>query len=176
MFDDGRGKKVIVLVHCVLNQNARMYPYAKHKGAVTEIIDFLMKKDYGMLQIPCPEFLFMGLERLKRTKEHPEVWHVLNLPEGRKKCRKIAEDIAMQIRQYIDNGFYVAAVLGKNASPSCGVTISSVGDDLIPGPGVFIQELQKVFEEQNINVPIVGCPNAENESEEVLDWLKANLK
>lgn len=176
MFDDGRGKKVIAMVHCVLNQNARMEPYAKHKGAVTKIVEYLMEKDYGMLQIPCPEFRFMGLLRHKRTAENPEVWHVLNLTEGRAVCREIAEDIAMQIRQYCENGFHVAAVLGKDASPSCGVDVSSIGDEIIPGPGVFIQELKKGFFRAEYKDTRHRLSERRRGIGGVLDWLKANLK
>ncbi len=176
MFNDGRSKKVVVVVHCVLNHNARMDPYARHKGAVTEIVDYLMEKDYGILQIPCPEFLYMGLLREKRTKELPEVWHVLGTPEGRAKCREIALQTAMQIKQYRENGFYVAAVIGKNQSPSCGVEETTIGDEVLEGPGIFIQELRKVFEEQGIEIPIVACPQGENESVGILDWLKENVK
>jgi len=174
-----RGKKVIVLVHCILNQNSRFYPDAKHKGAVVEIIDFLVKKDFGILQIPCIEFLFMGLDRSKHRNGHSGlsgIWHALNLPEGRKICREIAEDIAIQLRQYIDNGFYVAAVLGKNTSPTCGVALHSIANnEIVAGPGVFIQELQKIFKEKSLDIPFIGI-NAEDEPEEVLNWLKINLK
>ena len=52
---DERGKKVIYLSHCLLNENTRYLGGAFRKAGVDELIDELQKKGIGIVQMKCPE-------------------------------------------------------------------------------------------------------------------------
>ena len=63
MFTDKRSKKVIFVAHCVLNQNAISDGTALYPSAHTDIIQKLLKSQVGIVQLPCPELLCLGLDR-----------------------------------------------------------------------------------------------------------------
>ena len=62
MFTDGRSKKVIFLAHCLLNQNAISDGTAVCPAAFGELIQLLLDREVGVIQMPCPELCCLGLE------------------------------------------------------------------------------------------------------------------
>jgi len=175
--NDRRSRKLVVLAHCILNQNARLDGCACYPGAIPQVVELLVARGYGLLQLPCPEMAVSDWRRSRRTKEQPFIRQFLEQPEGRACCRALAEGIATQVRDYCDNGFLVAAVIGKDRSPACGVSATSWDGTFVPGSGVFIEELRAALATRGVTVPIVGM--ADDSEEEVADcirWLQANLK
>ena len=55
MFDDNRGKSIIVVAHCLLNQNSISDGTADFPGQFRELIDLIMANGMGLIQLPCPE-------------------------------------------------------------------------------------------------------------------------
>ncbi len=54
---DERGRRVVLVSHCLLNENTRYAGGATRPGAVVEIIDELIAAGCGIHQLPCPERL-----------------------------------------------------------------------------------------------------------------------
>lgn len=161
--EDGRSMKVALVAHCILNQNAKVIGLAKFPSAIDEIVDLLRRHEVGLLQMPCPELSFAGLNRWAQTKEQYDT------PSFRRHCRKIARDLADQVQEYVRNDVRILAVVGINGSPSCGVDETSVGFkggrpkgafslkvERAPGPGVFVEELRSELAKRGIEVPFVG--------------------
>ena len=88
MAHDVRSRKVVVLADCILNQNSRVAGLAHYPAVVKEIVNFLVKHDVGILQMPCPEVMYAGLKRETRTREQ------YGLPKVRGLCRQIARSTA----------------------------------------------------------------------------------
>ena len=63
MFHDKRSKKVVFIAHCLLNQNSISDGTAVYPAAFKEVIDFFLNSDVGIVQMPCPEFCCLGLDR-----------------------------------------------------------------------------------------------------------------
>lgn len=63
MVQDVRSGKVVLVAHCILNQNSRVLGLAQHPAVVSEIVDTLTKHNIGIIQMPCPEISFTGLKR-----------------------------------------------------------------------------------------------------------------
>ncbi|MFH1824780.1 MAG: CD3072 family TudS-related putative desulfidase [Candidatus Firestonebacteria bacterium] len=177
-FNDHRSKKIIVLTHCILNQNARIDGAANLKGVISQVLNVVVKRGYGVLQMPCPEIVVSDLRRSKRTKEMPYVRQMLETKEGRKQCYQLAKDIVKQIKDYINNGFFIPAIIGKDGSPACGVvTTSKPGKPDTPGDGVFIEELHKVLIKNEIDIPIIGMKDDNKKDiKKTVKWLEDNLK
>lgn len=57
-----REKKLVLVSHCVINQNSVVLPLAK-AGGPFNFVDTLLKNNIGIYQLPCPEFKFAGLNR-----------------------------------------------------------------------------------------------------------------
>ena len=142
MIQDKRSRKIVVVAHCILNQNSRVLGIAYYPGMINEIFDVLRKCEVGVIQMPCPELTYAGLLRLSQTKEQYDT------PAFRRHCRQIASGVADQIEEYLKNDFRVSAVLGVDGSPTCGVDETSMG--------IFMEELQSELKERKVAVPMKG--------------------
>ncbi len=156
---DSRSRKVILVPHCALNQNARVAGAAEHPAAIVELIHDLLKRDIGILQMPCPELYAFGLDRTNVRVEKE-----LRTPAGKALCQRLARELVQQIQIYLDSDFCVLGILGKNGSPSCGVE-ETWDHGICPGSGAFIEELAAELKEQRIAIEMAGirdneAPNA----------------
>ncbi len=129
---DERSRRVVLVSHCLLNENTRYAGGATRPGAVAEIIDALIAAGYGIHQLPCPERLAWGgvlkrhSVRLYHSKGGPLyavrgvllsgfVWWTKVI------YRRLARQIARDVADYQRAGIVVAGIVGIGASPSCGV-------------------------------------------------------
>ncbi|MEA2089947.1 MAG: hypothetical protein U9O89_04215 [Thermoproteota archaeon] len=140
MQSDRRSKKVAAIVHCILNQNSRVYGLAHYPAMVDEIVNLLQKHHIGVMQMPCPELTYAGVNREPRTREG------YNTPKFRKHCKKIAISIANQVQAYLENDFQILTVLGVAGSPSCATSEPR---------GILIEELKQQLEKRNVTVPML---------------------
>ena len=128
-----RSKRILLVSHCILNQNTVIEGEARAAGAVLSAVEWAMKEGYGFLQLPCPEFTFLGLDRPSMTYEQYDT------PEYRKHCREILKPVLLQAEDYLKNGYEILGLLGIQSSPSCD-----------PTRGVFMEELTAMFAEKEI--------------------------
>ena len=156
--DDARKRKVVFLSHCFLNINTRFPQGCAFPGANVPLVNTLLKHDLGIIQMPCPEFLCMGLEK-EQYGEIPEA-------ELRECFRDIAAGVVDQIEAYLGLGYEIGGIIGMNPSPSCGVEVSK-GKGTMLGldndtsekeeSGVFIEELMKLTTQRGIaDLPFFG--------------------
>ncbi|MEH7075147.1 CD3072 family TudS-related putative desulfidase [Neobacillus drentensis] len=130
-----RSKKILLVSHCIINQNTVIDEEARAAGAVFSAVEWAMNEGYGFLQLPCPEFTFLGLNRPSMTYEE------YNTPEYRKHCRVILRPVFQQAEEYLKNGYEIVGLLGIQSSPSCD-----------PTRGIFIEELKEMFLEKEIEL------------------------
>ena len=129
---DERGKKVIFVSHCILNENTRYLGGAFQKAGVNEIIDELQKQEIGVAQMKCPEQKAWGgvlkkqmlrgygikgtfLDNFRKLYLKYFIW------QTKKVYRKIAREVVYEIQDYIQSGYQVVGIIGVDGSPSCGV-------------------------------------------------------
>lgn len=112
-FQNERSGKVVVVAHCVLNQNSRVFRLAHYPAVINEVVDVLRRHNVGFLQMPCPELIYAGVKRFGRTREEYDT------PSYRKHCKQIAVSTANQIEQFAQNGIKTLAIVGIKDSPSC---------------------------------------------------------
>jgi hypothetical protein len=129
---DGRGRRVVFLAHCLLNENTRYLGGACAAGCVPEVVGQCLAHGVGMVQLPCPEEAAWGgvLKRRLlagyggRRTLHDRL-RLLLLPlfllSTRLVYRRLARRAARQIADYLAAGFAVVGVVGIDGSPSCGV-------------------------------------------------------
>ncbi|HDD26638.1 MAG TPA: DUF523 domain-containing protein [Acidilobales archaeon] len=146
MIQDRRSKKVILVSHCLLNQNSVVYGLAKRPSMVKELIDLLHELNIGIVQLPCPETLHLGLRRFWQVREQYDTQGFREL------CREVLKYVITYVREYVVNGYEVVGIIGVTGSPSCGIHHTSSGDWVgnplnatelrrIRGMGVFMEEL-----------------------------------
>lgn len=129
---DERGRRVVFLSHCLLNENTRYLGGACRICCVREVIEQCLDQGIGMVQIPCPEQeVWGGVLRTRMLALYGSSARVFSdvinalLPIGllyvRWKHRAIARKVAAQIDDYVSSGFSVVAIVGIDGSPTCGV-------------------------------------------------------
>lgn len=170
MFTDARSKKIVLISHCILNQNSISDGTADYPGTNESIIKLLVESKAGIIQMPCPEILCLGLDRGDIHGGEREV--VVENTRIRKELKKttsteiinnFVNQVIFQIEEYIKNGFKIMGTIGINRSPSCGVNTTSKNDQEVAGEGVFIEILRKSLEEKGIIIDMIGIKASETE-------------
>ena len=185
-----RGKRIIILAHCILNANAKVYGLSTYPAVMTNLVNYLIENNIAIIQLPCPEMEIYGIQRWGHVKEQFDTLHF------REKCSQMLKGIVGQIKNYRDNNYEVLGIVGINGSPSCGVTKTCsskewYGDFLdkeetwgrieklsvVNGMGVFIEELTKLLQTYDIQIPLwaVDEMDFENSTNEIVDELNAIL-
>jgi predicted secreted protein len=130
---DGRSKKVIFLSHCILNENTRYQGGAFCAGINTAVLSALMKSNYGIIQLPCPEQLAWGgiLRKMiwlplgskgKPVAAFFKLLFPFFIAYTKWKYARLASTTAAQIKAYADAGYEIAGLMGIDGSPTCGVS------------------------------------------------------
>lgn len=138
-----RDQEITVVAHCLLN------PLTRVKG-----LEPLAFSHAGpTIQLPCPEALYLGLERWAVTRNQ------LDVPEHRRFCRSLIVHYADLLQMLAKEGSRVR-IVGMAGSPSCGVQTTSSGysggrvreaeHEHVPGRGIFMEELTAELERRGI--------------------------
>ncbi|TCL73342.1 putative secreted protein [Hydrogenispora ethanolica] len=171
MFDDRRSKKLLLVAHCILNQNAKLDACAHYPGAIREAAAALLDAGVGIVQLPCPELLCLGLDREAAPGSRPTVAKedtriaarmAEEAPTGA--CRALAAEILRQLLEYRKHGFAVLGLLGINGSPTCGVETTWADGAEREGPGVFIRQLAAALDREGLAVEMAGIKAREAEA------------
>lgn len=163
MFTDKRSKKVIFVAHCILNQNAKIDACAYYPGIIREVMEVFLEAEVGIVQLPCPEYVYLGLAREaidgeNKTIESEDTRVALRMNEekAQKLCHQIVSNIIYQIEEYQKHGFQIAGLVGINCSPTCGVETTWSNDKEHLGQGVFIKILNDELAKRQISMKMVG--------------------
>jgi predicted secreted protein len=160
--DDARSQRIVVVAHCLLNQNAKVPGLATHRGTFSPLVPVLEEAGVGIVQLPCPELTHLGPSRPLGT----DTVEQYDTPEYRAACLDIARRAAAEAAAYQEAGYRLVCVLGVEGSPSCSVSRAPhlVGQDrsqLQPGMGIFMEVLQHQLEAAGLGTPFLGIPESE---------------
>lgn len=173
---DARSGRLVFLIECLLNQNARD-PGAAESPAVTQgLMALLADAGIGMAQIPCPEIACLGFERPRPPDK--SIRQALEAPKPAACCRRLAAAAADRIQCYLDQEFDVLAVLGGNEqSPGCAVHTEAGGEaQLSERSGIFMQALASELARRGLEIKFRGVRDADPVLlEEDLGWLRDRL-
>lgn len=165
-----KSRKMCIISHCFLNANSKVEsPCYKYSSVLKKLIYELIERDYGIIQLPCPELLHYGMRRWGHVKEQ------FDNPFYRKTCRGLLIPIVAQAKEYIQNGYKIEYVIGINGSPSCGIDGTCKSKEYIGEVsgiknieeltetityekeyGVYMEELKKLLEEENLEIKFLG--------------------
>ncbi|MGL4358774.1 MAG: CD3072 family TudS-related putative desulfidase [Cetobacterium sp.] len=159
-----RAKKIILISHCILNQNSVVKPYARKQEEFLKFLQNKILNNYGIIQLPCPELTIHGLKRWGHVKDQFE--HPGFLEES----KKLLFPILNQIENYLKNGYEIDGIYGISGSPSCGVNTTCRADwegeascyeslediksrvKLVSEKGIFMEVLESLLKEKNISL------------------------
>ena len=163
MFSDIRSKSVVFVAHCILNQNSLSDGTASYPSQIKEVLGLLTKFDVGIVQMPCPELLCLGLSRGNIgeslgsiVEENARIRKMMSTGSAVKEMKKLIKGVIKQIIEYRKYGFTIKGIVGINRSPSCGVETTSKDNKEANGRGVFIEALFDELSANKINLDFVG--------------------
>jgi len=142
-------RKVVFVPHCILNQNVRALGKEKSNGSTKELVKFFAEAEIGIVQLPCPEVEFDGLQRISKEK-------CARNKSYRDSCREISSKIIKEVKSYLEKDYSVLGILGVEFSPTCGVYRIENDKRIVPGKGVLTEELEKGMQSENFQVPIIS--------------------
>ena len=170
MFNDARSKKIIITAHCLLNQNSISDGTADLPSQFDKIVNLLMDNKIGVIQLPCPELLCLGLARRDENGakselllENTRIRSLMEEKENREQLRIKAQEIVKQLEEYKKYEFEIIGILGINRSPSCGVETTTIDGCEIKGQGVFMEILKEELERKGIEIKMIGIKTSKQE-------------
>lgn len=146
-----RSKKLILVSHCILNQNSVVEPLARAKGAFSFVKD-LVESGVGIIQLPCPEFSYLGI-----TRKPMEKWEY-DTPEYRKLCKSLFTPILEELLVYLENGYEFCGIIGINQSPTCSISGSR---------GILMEEAFDLLASKGIAPKYLEVPEDYNDSKSI---------
>lgn len=168
---------MVVVIECILNQNARDQGAACHPASNRAALDLLANAQVGMMQIPCPEMACLGIDRRRAAGQ--SLRQALEAPQPSACCRRLAEATAERIQGYCDRGYQVPAILGGNPqSPGCAVHPTDESRTRLDArSGVFMLALATALEQRGLAIPFRGLRDADAvQLDADLDWLQQRLR
>ncbi len=170
-------KKILIVSHCILNKASKVAMDESDLAEEYEVRDRLLKliieKDVQLIQLPCPEFLLFGSKRWGHVRDQ------FDFPYFRKSCRDMLELVLLQLREYANHPerFHILGVVSVEGSPSCGMNLTCRGEwggeldgsdicsvvdtlEMKEEPGVFMEELNLLLAENNLDIPIISMNEA----------------
>jgi predicted secreted protein len=111
-----------------------------------------MEHDINIMQMPCPESLSTAgtLTRVPHGKKWYED-HGLRVT-----ARDIAQKQVHYMKQLIEAGNKIIAIVGVEFSPACAVTYLNKGRSIQRGKGIYVEELERALSEQQLTIRIIG--------------------
>ena len=147
-----KGKKIAIVAHCILNQNSVVNGLERAEGAFNEVVEILLKHNYAIIQLPCPELIYLGYDREGKTKEEYDT----------KDYKELLKPIIKYLEEYKKYGFKFI-LIGIENSPTC---------DIFRHRGILMEELLKEIERLGIDIKMIAYPKEEKDYEAFIKALE----
>lgn len=174
MFMDVRSQKVVLIAHCLLNQNSISDGTAVYPAAFKDMIQMFLDADVGIVQMPCPELCCLGLDRgnirgadSPVVVENTRIRRAMQKTDTYEKLTSLADYVMLQLLEYRKYGFQILGIIGANRSPNCGVETTSDCDQETDGMGLFMEILNRRLAAENLSIPMLGIKGSDNVTEKV---------
>lgn len=154
-----RNNKVVLVSHCVLNQNSVVRPLAREEGGFSQIMSIVAEYPVGVIQLPCPETLFLGMDRPPMSKEEYDT------SEYRELCGKLVENQSDYLEALRKGGCTLVGIIGIEESPTC--SYSGEG-------GVFAEELRS--QTPFSDLPVIDVPANYHEDSDIDESFHERLR
>lgn len=150
-------KKIVLISHCVLN------PFCELPQAPDElrkpILDLAVEKEWGIVQLPCPELSYQSLERasIYPGDEEAKPYEAY--------CKDLLKPLIKNIEEYKKHDIKIVGIIGIDTSPSC-----SVADK----EAIMMKLLNRELDEMGlVDIPRADMPvNEEGDKETFLEDLQ----
>jgi len=150
--EDNRSKKFIFVPFCMMAQAYQAQGIVKYdwKATIKPIMQLLIDNDINIIQMPCTEYTYNGLIR------KPQGISKYNTLEFNKNCDDLANKVIINIKNLLDAGYEIIAIMGIEQSPSCCVNYIYTNHGMENRKGIFMEKIFSGLKEENIEIPMIG--------------------
>jgi len=129
-----KSTKILLVSHCLLNQLTRAGGDVT-PGVEKKVFQLLSHYPFPVEQLPCPEYLFAG----NRERKDKDEWErVKGFPEF---CSRLANRAYPFLKKLsVGSSLLLVSIV---RSPCCSSSKIYVAGKLIPGRGIFLEELRR---------------------------------
>jgi hypothetical protein len=133
-------RRLLVVSHCVLNQNAVVQPLARSSGVMRSAADWALESGFELYQLPCPEFRFAGPRRAPASFDdyNTEAFHASNA--------RLLEPVIRQLLRYQAAGYEIVGGLHVQGSPACDPDTGNWITDLLDAAAAAGIEIRQLWQ------------------------------
>jgi len=163
-----KDRRIILICQCLVNPYCRVHILGQNFPLSLEVMDYLLRKNVGVIQYPCPETTAMGLMRNPQGRQQYDNIFFRN------HCKELLKVPMLMVREFIKNRYRLCCFIGLENSPTCGIHwgrhkvnrygTESPNPDETPSPddpvlmGIMAEILTEELGKEGLIVPFLELP------------------
>ena len=108
-------RRVILICQCLVNPYCRVHILGQNFPLSLEVTGYLLRKNVGIIQYPCPETTAMGLMRNPQGRQQYDNIFFRN------HCKELLQVPMLMVREFLKNRYRLCCFIGLENSPTCGI-------------------------------------------------------
>jgi predicted secreted protein len=110
-----KDRRIILICQCLVNPYCRVHILGQNFPLSLEVTDYLLRKNVGIIQYPCPETTAMGLMRNPQGRQQYDNIFF------RSHCKELLQVPMLMVREFLKNRYRLCCFIGLENSPTCGI-------------------------------------------------------
>jgi predicted secreted protein len=110
-----KDKKIVLIAQCLINPYCRVHILGQNFPLTIEVTNYLLRKNVGIIQYPCPETTAMGL--MRNPQGHQQYDNIF----FRNHCKELLQVPMLMVREFLKNRYRLCCFIGLENSPTCGI-------------------------------------------------------
>ncbi len=165
---DRRDRKIVLICQCLVNPYCRVHILGQNFPLSLELMNYLLRRNIGIIQYMCPETTAMGLMRNPQGRQQYDSIFFRN------HCKELLKTPLLMVQEFIKNHYRLCCFIGLENSPTCGIhwgrhKVNRYGTESpnradLPGEdepvlmGIMAEILSEELSKENILVPFLEFP------------------
>jgi predicted secreted protein len=163
-----KDRKIILICQCLVNPYCRVHILGQNFPLSLELMNYLLKRNVGIIQYICPETTAMGLMRNPQGRQQYDSIFF------RDHCKDLLKTPLLMVQEFIKNHYRLCCFIGLENSPTCGIhwgrhKVNRYGTESPnqadqpekDGPvlmGIMAEILSEELSRKNIYIPFLEFP------------------
>jgi predicted secreted protein len=151
-----KDRRIILICQCLVNPYCRVHILGQNFPLSLEVTDYLLRKNVGIIQYPCPETTAMGLMRNPQGRQQYDNIFF------RSHCKELLQVPMLMVREFLKNRYRLCCFIGLENSPTCGIHWGRHKVNRYPKDpvlrGIMAEILEEELAKEGITTPFLELP------------------